>query len=211
MRPKASGGTRCGLCDDPDRRLPVPRDAHPGHTNAAVSSRRLVLLCVWTSPHVQLWGLCNLWVSLRCRQGLSAAGRVTACRGTVKTCVPVPVGGDSLCLSLVPAEPPELISFLSPTPTSPLSPQFEPVSSLLTSRLALFPPPHPPFKNLGFLAFCFSASLSHCLSVLPVFTFAPLLPDLWSRCVFTPQDGPPPRCAYPAPTAKLSLSQRSWV
>lgn len=141
----------------------------------------MVLLCVWTSPHVQLWGLCSLWVSLRCRQGLSAAGRVTACRGTVKTCVPVPVGGDSLCLSLVPAEPPELISFLSPRPTSPLSPQFEPVSSLLISRLALFPPPHPPFKNLGFLAFCFSASLSHCLSVLPVFTFTPLLPDLWSQ------------------------------
>lgn len=209
MRPKASGGTRCGLCDDPDCRLPVPGDAHPGHTNAAVSSSRLVFLCVWTSPHVLLWGLCSLWVSLRWRQGLSAAGRVTACRGTVKTCVPVPVGGGSLCLSLVPAEPPELISFLSPTPASPLSPQFQPVPSLLTSRLAFFPPPHPPFKDRSFLAFCFSASLRHCPYSLRTSPPRPVVSG--SCCVFTQQGGPPPRGAHLTPTAKLSLSQGSWV
>lgn len=122
------------------------------------------------------------------RTGSECSRSGNACRGTVKTCVPVPVGGGSLCLSLVPAEPPELIWFLSPTPASPLSPQFQPVSSLLTSRLAFFPLPHLPFKSLGFLAFCFSPSLSHCLSVLPIFTFAPLLPDLWSQDlpVFSP-------------------------
>ena len=148
MRPKASGGTRCGLCDDPDRQLPVPRDAHPGHTNAAVSSSRLVFLCVWTSPHVLLWGLCSLWVSLRCGQGLSAAGRV------------MPVEGRSRLVSRS-----LWVGFLFACPLS----------------LAFFPLPHLPFKSLGFLAFCFSPSLSHCLSVLPIFTFAPLLPDLWSQ------------------------------
>lgn len=168
MRPKASVRTRCGLCDDPGRQLPVSRDAHPGHTNAAVSCSRLVLLCVWTGPHALLWGLCSLWVSLRCRQVLSAAGRVQPVEGRVKCCVPVPVGGGSLCLSLVPAVLPELISFLPPEAGLASFPSAEPVLSPLTSRLAIFLPPHPPFKSPGFLPFRLSASLSHCPSVLPL-------------------------------------------
>ena len=109
MRPGASGGTKCGLWGDPGLWLPVCRDAHPGHANAAASSTRWVLLWVWTGPHVRLWGRCSLRVSLCCGQGLSEGGRAQSVGGRVKNSVLIPVGVGSLgsasltsalCLSL---------------------------------------------------------------------------------------------------------------
>lgn len=209
MRPKDLGGTRCGLWDDPSRRLPVPRDAPPGHTNAAVSSSRLVLLWVWTSPHVLLWGLCSLWVSLRYRQGLSAAGRVQPVEGRVKSSVPVSVGGGSLCLSLVPAVLPELISFLSPTLASPLSPQLRLFRCRFTSRLVVFPAPHPPFKSPCFLPFASAGPWATASRFCPCSHFStslpqPLIPG--SRCSFNPAGRPISSLCTPCSSAKQQVS-----
>lgn len=45
-----SGGTGCGLLEGPVYLLPVPRDAHPGHANAAVSATLLVPQRVRSGP-----------------------------------------------------------------------------------------------------------------------------------------------------------------
>lgn len=45
-----SGGTGCGLLGGPVYLLPVPRDAHPGHANAAVSATLLVPERVRSGP-----------------------------------------------------------------------------------------------------------------------------------------------------------------
>lgn len=139
---------------------------HPGHTNAAVSSTRLVLLWVWTGPHVLLWTLCSFWVSLRRRQGLSAAGRLQPVGGRVKISLPVPVGGGSLCLSLVPAVLPSLQPFASRRPRPfHLSPAFLVVAHRSPRP---FPSASPAPYKPRLLAFCFSASVSDCLSASPL-------------------------------------------
>lgn len=158
MRPKASGGTMCGLCDDPDRRLPVPRDAHPGHTNAAVSSSRLVFLSVWTSPHVLLWGLCSLWVSLCCGQGLSAAGRV------------MPVDGRSRLVSRF-----LWVGVLFACPLS-LQSLLSSFGSFLSRRPRLFHLSFSLCRRCSLLALLFSFCLICLLKALVFLPFASALP-----------------------------------
>lgn len=47
---RGSGGTGCGLLGGPIYLLPVPRDAHPGQANAAVSATLLVPEWVRSGP-----------------------------------------------------------------------------------------------------------------------------------------------------------------
>lgn len=159
----------------------------------------MVLLWVWTGPHVLLWTLCSLWVSLRRRQCLSAAGRLQPAGGRVRISLPVPVGGGSLCLSLVPA----LLPSLSPLPHAGVAPftSAQAFSSSLTARLDVFPQPHPPLTSSGFLPFA-SALPSATASPFPLSsqcsTSLPQPVVRGSRCSFILQDDPPPPyCVHP--------------